>query len=149
MKVRDVMTRQPRCCLPEDTIETAARLMAECDCGALPVIGNVDRLPIGMITDRDIVVRAIAARRGTQVYVRNCMTTPAITVTEETDLDDCIEMLERAQIRRMIVVDHHGGCTGIVAQADVAGHTSKRKTGELLRRISQPSAAVEPAFART
>ena len=77
------------------------------------------------------------------------MTTPAITVTEETDLDDCIEMLERAQIRRMIVVDDRGRCTGIVAQADIASHTSKRKTGELLRSVSRPSMAGEPMFART
>lgn len=149
MKVRDVMTRQPSCCLPEDTIETAARRMVECDCGAIPVVGDLNLFPIGIITDRDIVVRAVAARRGVQLYVRDCMTTPAITVTEDTDLTDCIELLERAQIRRMIVVDHRGFCTGIVAQADIASHTSKRKTGELLRYVSQPSVASEPAFAKT
>jgi CBS domain-containing protein len=149
MKVRDVMTRQPRCCIPDDTLETAARRMVECDCGALPVIGELDRIPVGIITDRDIVVRAVAAQQGTQHRVRDCMTTPAITVTEQTDLDECIELLERAQIRRMIVVDDRGRCTGIVAQADVAGHTSKRRTGELLRCVSRPSTSGDPAFARS
>jgi CBS domain-containing protein len=113
------------------------------------VVGDLDRFPIGIITDRDIVVRGVAAPQGAQLRVRDCMTTPAITVTEETDLDDCIEMLERAQIRRMIVVDDRGRCTGIVAQADIASHTSKRKTGELLRSVSRPSMAGEPMFART
>ena len=148
MKVRDVMTRQPSCCLPGDTIEAVARRMAELDCGALPVVGDLDRFPIGIITDRDIVVRAIAAKQGPQPHVRDCMTTPAITVTEGTDLDECIELLERAQIRRMIVVDEHGRCTGIVAVADVAGHTSKRKTGKLLRYVSRSSTTGKPAFAR-
>ncbi|HEU4734191.1 MAG TPA: CBS domain-containing protein, partial [Kofleriaceae bacterium] len=108
----------------------------------------IDRVPVGIITDRDIVVRAVAAPGSARLHVRDCMTTPPITVTEDVSLDDCIEMLEQAQIRRMIVVDDHGRCTGIVSQADIASHSSKRKSGELLRRVSQPSTAVVPAFAR-
>jgi CBS domain-containing protein len=143
------MTRQPACCLPDDTLEAAARRMVECDCGALPVIGDLENFPVGVLTDRDIVVRGVAAAKGTQLRVRDCMTTPVITVTEGTDLDDCIELLERAQIRRMVVVDDRGRCTGIVAQADIASHASKRKAGELLRHVSQPSEAGEPAFVRS
>lgn len=149
MKVRDIMTRQPTCCIPEDAIQIAARRMVECDCGALPVVGDIDRFPIGIITDRDIVVRAVAAPETARLHVRDCMTTPAITVTEDTDVDDCITMLEQAQIRRMIVVDDSGRCTGIVAPADIASHSSKRKSGALLRGVSRPSTAVDPAFART
>lgn len=148
MKVRDMMTRHPICCSPDDTLETAARRMTDGDCGAIPVLDEVERFPIGMITDRDIVVRAVATAGTTDLRVRDCMTAPVITVTEDTDLGDCVELLERAQIRRVVVVDRDGRCTGIVAQADIASHASKRKTGELLRYVSRPSAAVEPAFAR-
>jgi CBS domain-containing protein len=148
MKVRDIMTRHPICCSPDDSLETAARRMTDGDCGGIPVLDEIERFPIGMITDRDIVVRAVATAGTTQLRVRDCMTAPAITVTEDTDLGDCISLLENAQLRRLIVVDHDGKCVGIVAQADIASHASKRKTGELLRSVSRPSAAVEPAFAR-
>jgi predicted transcriptional regulator len=122
--------------------------MADGDCGAIPVIDEVERFPIGIITDRDIVVRAVATAGTTELRVRDCMTSPAVTVTEDMDLNDCVSLLEKAQLRRLIVVDRDGRCAGIVAQADVASHASKRKTGELLRYVSRPSAAVEPAFAR-
>jgi CBS domain-containing protein len=148
MKVRDLMTRHPICCSPDDSLETAARRMADGDCGAIPVIDEVERFPIGIITDRDIVVRAVATAGTTDLRVRDCMTAPAVTVTEDMDLNDCVSLLEQAQLRRLIVVDRDGRCSGIVAQADIASHASKRKTGELLRYVSQPSAAVEPAFAR-
>lgn len=144
MKVRDAMTRFPATCTPDTTLEAAARLMVSADCGGIPVIGELDEFPIGMITDRDMVVRALALGRGPDVPVRDCMTMPAITVTEETDLDDCIEVLEQRQIRRAIVVDHSGRCSGIIAQADIASHASKRKAGELLREVSQPVVIPSP-----
>jgi CBS domain-containing protein len=146
MKVRDVMTKQVSCCTPEATLEMAARVMAVCDCGSVPVVHGVDRIPIGMITDRDIVVRALAEGEGSDLTVGDCMTYPAITVPEDMRLDECIELLERAQIRRAIVVDGEGRCCGIVAAADIASHTSKRKAGELIQYVSQPS---EAAFARS
>jgi len=148
MTVRDLMTRQQTCCSPDDNLEVAARRMADGDCGALPVVDDLEGFPMGIITDRDIVVRALATGNAAQLRVRDCMTAPAITVTEEMDLDDCVRLLERAQIRRLIVVDHDGRCTGVVAQADIASHASKRKIGELLRCVSRPSIAAEPIFAR-
>jgi CBS domain-containing protein len=140
MKVREVMTRQPSCCTPDSTLQSAACLMASCDCGAIPVVSDLDRMPVGIITDRDIVVRAIAQGVGDQVLVRDVMTSPAITVTEEASLAECIEVMERAQIRRAIVVDARGRTTGIIAQADVARGASKRKAGELLQEVSQAAA---------
>lgn len=148
MKVLDLMTKQPICCSPNDSLELAARRMAEGDCGALPVVDEGERFPVGIITDRDIVVRAVATSGTTQLCVRDCMTAPAITVTEDMDLDDCVSLLEKAQIRRLIVVDTDGRCIGMVAQADIANHASKRTTGELLRYVSKPSVATEPAFVR-
>jgi CBS domain-containing protein len=141
MKVRDAMTRSPATCTPTMTIAEAARLMANADCGSLPVLGEDDEFPIGMITDRDIAVRAVAAGRGPETLVGECMSTTAHTITEDARLDDCIELLELRQIRRAIVVDHTGRCVGVIAQADIASHASKRKSGELLRSVSQPSEA--------
>jgi CBS domain-containing protein len=66
------------------------------------------------------------------------MTSPAVTVAEDEDLGDVVDLLERRQIRRAIVVDQNGAVSGIVAQADIAAHASKRKTGELVREVSQP-----------
>jgi len=141
MKVPDVMTPSPRVCTPDTTLEAVARMMIECDCGGIPVVGDLEsRLPIGMITDRDIVVRAVAdGLDPAELTARDCMTIPAVTITEDTSVDDCIELLEQRQIRRVIVVARSGAVSGIVAQADVATHVSKRKAGELLQQVSQPA----------
>lgn len=135
------MTRFPATCTPDTTIAAAARLMVSADCGAIPVIGEQDEMPIGVITDRDIAVRAVARGLGPDLLVRDCMTSPAITVIEDTSLDDCIDLIEKRQIRRVVVVGSDGRCIGIVAQADVAEHASKRKAGELLQSVSKPSVA--------
>jgi CBS domain-containing protein len=139
------MTRNPVCCTADTPIADAARLMSEHDCGAIPVVGDLaTRLPIGIITDRDIVVRAIAQGRDPMdLAVRDCMTAPPATVVEDTSVHDCVELLELGQIRRVIVVDDRGACSGIVAQADIARNASKRETGDLVREVSKPSA---PAF---
>jgi CBS domain-containing protein len=96
-------------------------------------------MPIGIVTDRDIVVRTVADGLDPLVLTaRDCMTTPAVTVDEDDDLRDIVDLLERRQLRRVIVVDRTGAVSGIIAQADIASHTSKRKAGELLREVSHP-----------
>ena len=146
MRVRDVMTHDPVCCTPNMSIMAVARLMVEYDCGAIPVVGDlVRRMPIGIVTDRDIVVRTIAAGRDPMTLaVSDCMTTPAVTLTADTTVRDCVRTLEIGQLRRAIVVDDAGACTGIVSQADIARDASKRETGELIRELSKRNA---PAFA--
>lgn len=141
MKVKELMTPDPTCCTPETSLEAVARLMVDVDCGALPVVGDLtSRYPIGIVTDRDIVVRAVAAGKNPlELTARDCMTVPAITVTEDTDLDACIDVLELNQIRRIIVVDREGRTSGMLTQADVAMHLSKRKAGELLQEVSEPA----------
>jgi CBS domain-containing protein len=137
------MTRDPLCCTPDTSVAEAARMMTEHDVGALPVVGDLAaRMPLGMITDRDIVTRTIAVGRDPMgLTVRDCMTAPAETITEATKLHECVRLLETDQIRRVIVVDANGACSGIVAQADIALHASRRETGDLVREVSRPSAA--------
>jgi len=146
MRVRDVMTKNPACCTPDTPLGIVARMMVECDCGAIPVVGGLSaRMPLGIITDRDIVTRAIARGRDPMgLTARDCMTSPAITIVAEARLQECVQLLELSQIRRVIVVDAPGGCVGIVAQADIAEHASKRQTGDLVRQVSKP---VVPLFA--
>lgn len=139
MRARDVMTKCPTCATPDARLEAVARMMIQCDCGAIPIVSEDGGMPIGMVTDRDIVVRTIADGLDPLVLTaRDCMTSPAVTVAEDEDLGDVVELLERRQIRRAIVVDQNGAVSGIVAQADIAAHASKRKTGELVREVSQP-----------
>ena len=137
MKVRDAMTAHPVTCAPETTLRDAARMMRETDCGALPVVGP-DGYPIGVVTDRDITIRAVAEGAGGDSRVELCMSMPAFTVGEDDELGQCIEMLEERQIRRAIVVDGDGHCSGMIAVADIASHASKRTTGELTEMVSRP-----------
>lgn len=143
MKVSELMTIDPTCCTPETSLEAVARLMVDVDCGAIPVVGDLtSRFPIGIITDRDIVVRMIAAGKNPlELTARDCMTAPAITVTADTTLADCVDLLELNQIRRVIVVNREGRIAGILAQADIAMHLSKRQAGELLQEVSEPTEA--------
>jgi CBS domain-containing protein len=139
MKIQDVMTKQPTCCTPETSLESVARMMAECDCGAIPVVDDLETMsPLGVITDRDIVVRALAdGQNPMELTAAACMTAPAVTVTPDADLDECVKHLEDRQIRRAVVVDNNGRVCGIVAPADIAMHTPKRVVGELIERVSE------------
>ena len=127
MRARDVMTAEPTCCTPDTSLEAVARLMLDLDCGAIPVVGDLAaKFPIGMITDRDIIIRAVAAGLDPrELPAREVMTLPAITIIGETPLPDVLVILEMNQIRRMIVVDHDGRCCGIISQADVAECASR------------------------
>lgn len=142
MKVQEIMTKSPTFCTPDTGLQAAAKMMCDSDCGELPVLdGKKTMKPIGVITDRDITCRAVAAGKNPlELKVSDCMTQPAVTVTAETDLDECCELLEQHQIRRVPVVDKSGRCCGIVAQADIALKCGPEKTGEVVREVSQATA---------
>ena len=143
MTVRDVMTANPAVCTRATKLTEAARLMVECDCGEIPVVDGNDTLrPIGVLTDRDIVCRIVAKGRNPADHAAgDCMTSPVVTVTPETDLDACVNLMEERQIRRVPVVDEGGRLVGIVAQSDVARKASRTLTSDLVREVSQPQAA--------
>jgi len=140
MKVRDVMTKCPTCASPDARLEAIARMMIQADCGAIPIVLESSGTPLGMVTDRDIVIRTIAdGLDPLELTARDCMTTPAVTVGEDQNLTVAVDLLERRQIRRAIVVDKTGTLSGIISLADIAAHASKRTAGELLREVSQPT----------
>lgn len=141
LTVRDAMTAEPACCVASTPLPEVGRLLVENDCGAIPVVADMEgRRPIGIVTDRDIACRAVAERRNAlRLTASECMSTPCLTIDEETALEDCCRLMEANRVRRIVVVDASGRCTGIVAQADVARRAPAEKTAEVVRRVSQPT----------
>jgi CBS domain-containing protein len=142
MQVRELMTSKPACCTPVTSLEEVARMMLRCDCGEIPVVDSRESMrPIGVITDRDITVRALAeGRNPLEMKASDCMTQPCVTVSENASIVDCIHLLEEHQIRRIPVVDARGRCCGIVSQADVARRIDHH-AAEVLKQVSQPAEA--------
>ncbi len=139
MKVKEIMTADPACLTRDDSLQEAAKLMLDNDCGCIPVVDNTNsKIPVGMITDRDITCRTVAeGKNPLELTVSDAMTNSAVTVTEETSVEDCCSIMEEKQIRRVAVVDGSGGCCGIVAQADIALHGAEKQTGEVVQQVSK------------
>ena len=139
-KNRDVMTKDPVFCQPGDSLTTVANIMKQKDVGSVPVVesGGSRRL-VGIITDRDIVVKAIAEGRSPEsATVKDAMTPNPVSCREEDDVDHALKLMKERQVRRMPIVDSAGLLTGIIAQADVATRVNKdSKTGELVEAISE------------
>lgn len=137
-KIAEVMTDRPRAIAPETSIREAARLMEEEDVGSLPVVEEGARL-VGIVTDRDIAIRAVA--RGLELEETSVMDIASKEVyglTPDDDLDKALEMMARAQVRRLPIVVRDNELVGMVAQADVARSSKEKKAGEVLEAISQP-----------
>jgi len=145
MQVRDVMTADPVCCISETSLQEVAGMMVDHDCGEIPVVDSKEtKVPIGVITDRDIVCRTVA--RGLNpldLTVADCMSEPCVTVTPEMSVEDCSGVMEENKIRRVPVVDVDGSCVGIVALADIALKT--KVAAEVVKEISEPNAAASMA----
>lgn len=141
MKVQDIMTKEPSCCVPNDGIRTAAQMMDDRDCGAIPVVDDQDtRKPVGVVTDRDIVTRVVAAGINCQeARVEQAMTASIVTVLGETDIHEAEQTMKERQIRRLIVVDENGRCTGMLSQADLARHVPDDEAGDVVEEISEPN----------
>jgi len=138
MDVRDIMTDNPATCRPETNLRDVARLFVDHDCGAIPVVDESGR-PIGIITDRDIAVRAVAeGKNPLDLPARDCMTPGTVTVTPDTGVKECMDLMGDHQVRRIPVVDENGRCCGIVSQADVALEAGDRKAGTVLKDVSRP-----------
>lgn len=136
---REIMTPTPQCCAGETLLNEVANLMVEADCGEIPVTDSGNRL-IGVITDRDIVVRVVAkGKNPSTVTAAECMSGPVVTVKEDTTLEDVMSVMEEKQIRRVPVVDASGCCCGIISQADIAHAASENETGEMVREVSKDS----------
>ena len=139
MAVKDVMTGDPACCTAETSLPEVARLMVENDCGCIPVVDADDtKKPVGMITDRDITIRTVAeGKNPLDLTASDAMTVNAMTVTPDMSIEECCNIMEENQIRRVAVVDKNGACCGIVAQADIAVNADESKTAEVVQEVSK------------
>jgi CBS domain-containing protein len=136
MKVGEVMTKQVELASPDDTLRQAARRMAELDTGVLPVAEN-DRL-VGMLTDRDIAVRAVAEGKGPDASVREAMTPEVKYCFEDEDLDEVVRTMGEQKVRRLPVMSRDKKLVGIVSLGDVALYADSKQTDAAMSGVSEP-----------
>ena len=142
MTCKDVMTRNPKCCLQTDKAIHAARLMRMEDVGALTVCGKRDgRRLLGMVTVRDLVILVVAEGLDpNRVQIASIMSRVLVTCGEEDRLEIALTRMERNQIRRIAVLGSQGSLAGIISQADIATRSNSReKRAELVAEVSRPT----------
>lgn len=140
-KCSEVMTREPASCEAQEAITRVAAIMKQQDVGSVPVVeSRNDPKLIGIVTDRDIVVKLLAGGADVErATVRDAMTPNPASCRENDDVSQAVELMSSRQVRRMPVVDERGRLVGIIAQADVATRMHRDETtGELVEAISEP-----------
>jgi len=140
MNCREVMTENPVCSLPTDSVSQAARVMRREDVGAVPVISDEQsRKLIGIVTDRDLAIKVVAESRDpNHTAVGDVMTETIVACRATDNLSSAIKAMEEHQIRRIPVLDGDSRIVGIISQADVATRLHEpEKTAEMVEEISQ------------
>ena len=143
-KCSEVMTREPVSCEPGDSVTQVALLMKKEDVGSLPVVESREgRKLIGIVTDRDLVVKVLAGGVASdRATAKDAMTANPETCREDEDVSTALARMAERQVRRMPIVDEAGRLSGIIAQADVATRVHRdQATGELVEAISEPGFA--------
>ncbi len=141
MLAKEIMTASPACCSPTDTLQAAAGLMRDNDCGAIPVVeaGKV----IGIVTDRDIAVRAVAEGMRSDTAVDGVFTRDPRCCSVNDDVREVQRVMADSQVRRVPIVDAVGRVVGIVSQADLARASdrlvSEHEVAIVVERISEPA----------
>jgi CBS domain-containing protein len=146
VRAHDLMTRRVATVHPASSIERAARLMDECDCGSLPVVSDNGVL-VGMVTDRDIVTRIVARGRDVRsAIVADCMTEHVFACYANESVGECMRQMAHHRVRRVPIVDERGRLIGILAQGDLARHArhhgaadESRAVAEVVGEVSQPA----------
>lgn len=136
----DVMTRNPVCALPDDSVASVAQLMKERDIGPIPIVEDiVSKRLLGIVTDRDLAMKVVAEGRDPNTTkVRDVMTQDVVTSRDDDEIQATLEAMSQHQLRRILVVDAENTLVGIIAQADIATRMDQpEKTGEVVKEISQ------------
>jgi CBS domain-containing protein len=143
MKARDIMTENPSCCTRSDTVERAAKLMIEHDCGCIPVVEDTEtKRLVGVVTDRDLACRCLGQGKGPDTRVSEVMSADPSCCTPDTDLQEVEQIMAVRQVRRVPVIDDQGYCVGMIAQADLARENravGNREVGRMVERVSEPT----------
>jgi CBS domain-containing protein len=143
--VGEIMTPNPQCCVPQDTVTAAAALMAAGAFGAVPVIDPQSRGLVGIVTDRDITCRITAKGLDpTHTTVRQAMSPDVATMGPDANIHACAHLMSERQIRRVPVIDPQGRVIGIVAQADLARMSAhetemEHEFAEMVEEVSEPA----------
>ncbi|MCY0899981.1 MAG: CBS domain-containing protein [Firmicutes bacterium] len=137
MQVKEIMTKSVKTVSPSDSVKKAAQIMEEVNCGSVPVTEG-DRV-VGMLTDRDITIKAVARGQGSDTPVKNCMSSTVVTIKPDADAREAANMMAGNQVRRLPVVDNQK-LVGILAIADLARvNIYVSESGKALSEISEPS----------
>jgi CBS domain-containing protein len=139
--VSDIMTPIPECCTPDDSVIEVARVMEQRDVGIVPIVESQDtRRVVGVLTDRDIVLRVVAQGRDPNVVisVREVMTPEIVSCAPEDDMLECEALMKEHQIHRILVVDDRGSVVGIVTTADLARAADEAQVGDTVKSITHP-----------
>ena len=141
MKIEIIMTKEPVCCSPYDTVQRVSQLMKKYDVGALPVVADgLSRHLVGIVTDRDLCVLAMAGGKDPcTTTIADYFTRNPITCSADDPVELCEQKMKRYRIRRILVVDKQHSCVGIVAQADIARMNPPERIQTLLMEISRPN----------
>lgn len=141
MKIESIMTKQPVCCSPTDTVQHVAQLMRDQNVGAIPVVSDlVSKQLIGIITDRDLCISATADGKAPHTtLITDYFTKNPVTCLPNDTLESCELKMKEHRIRRVPVVDKQNICVGIIVQADIARVDKPVAFQSLLTEISRPS----------
>jgi CBS domain-containing protein len=141
MTCAEVMTPSPTCCTPQHTAIDAAELMRREDVGVVPVVSEDGRKLIGVVTDRDLVIKVLAEGRDPRsTAVTEAMSTDVVTCLPQESVETVMELMSTRQVRRIPIVDRDGSLIGIVSQADVATRiATPEETGQVVQAISEPA----------
>jgi CBS domain-containing protein len=142
MKAQDIMSKNPTCVTPDTSLVDAARLMKQENIGVVPVVESANsKKLVGVLTDRDIAVRAVAeGRDGANTSVGHVMTSNVRTSITTDSVNDVMDLMGREQVRRVPVVDERGALVGIISQADIVLEAKDNKRAErTVEQISQPT----------
>ncbi len=144
MKASEIMTPHPEAVTPSDLVQRAAEIMRDLDVGFVPIVKDKQSMQLqGVITDRDITVRHVAAGHPRECKVHEHMTRDQLeTVGPEATFEEVVEVMKRAQVRRVPVVEGDGRIIGVIAQADIAtkeAPTHPEEVAETVEKISEPA----------
>jgi CBS domain-containing protein len=136
MKLKQIMTTSIATIHPNDTLQTAAQIMRDRDIGFLPVYENNELL--GVLSDRDIVIRAVAEGLSpTTMLTKLLVTSPVISCFEDQSIDDVAQLMHENQVRRLVVLDRKTKqLVGVVSLGDLATHVGEKLSGEVLQHVS-------------
>jgi CBS domain-containing protein len=138
MQIKDAMAREPLSVRADATIQEAAAGMRDAGIGVLPVVTDNGELA-GIVTDRDIAVRAVAEGLGSETLVGRVLTRRLAVVEPSDELEDALSLMREHQVRRLPVVEDDR-LVGMLAQADIAALSAEREAAETLRSVSEPAA---------